>query len=612
MPDGSIVQLGGFDGTRRLNETWRFVPTGSLIQSPSHTYTVPGTYQVSLQASNTNGYNSTRKAGYITVGAPEPVAGFTGTPTTGTVPLTVKFMDTSTNTPTSWSWAFGDSDVTNATVQNPVHTYSTAGTFTVTLNATNAGGSNVSVRTGYITVRVPGPVSGFSANITSGPAPLPVAFTDQSTRTPSGWAWFFGDENYTQPWTQQTAGAEWSGRYPYASVLLPDLSVLVLGGATEEGYKNDVWRSTNNGAHWTLVNGNASWSARQGHSSVVLADGSIVLMGGWNDSSYYNDTWRSTDNGVTWTQQTANAEWSQRQYHTTVVMLDGSIVLAGGKGGDNSPLNDVWRSVDNGATWNLQTTSAAWQARNGHTCVVTPDGSIILSGGYADDAKNDTWRSTDYGVTWIQQSDTGNWSARFSHTSVVMPDGSIVLAGGKSGGRGGIYFNDTWRSTDHGSTWSQVNASSGWAARYEHTSVAMPNGSVLILGGFYPAVGNAHDVWSGNFAGSPAQNPGHTYTTPGTYQVSLQAYNSGGYNNTIKAAYITVTLPAPVAGFTATSTTGTVPLTVKFTDTSTNTPTSWNWSFGDGSLVNATVQNPVHTYSAAGTYRVSLNATNAG
>ena len=48
-----------------------------------------------------------------------------------------------------------------------------------------------------------------------------------------------------------------------------------------------------------------------------------------------------------------------------------------------------------------------------------------------------------------------------------------------------------------------------------------------------------------------------------------------------------------------------------FTDTSTGSPTGWNWTFGDGSLVNATEQNPLHTYTDAGTYTVSLNATNA-
>ena len=66
----------------------------------------------------------------------------------------------------------------------------------------------------------------------------------------------------------------------------------------------------------------------------------------------------------------------------------------------------------------------------------------------------------------------------------------------------------------------------------------------------------------------------------------------------------------PVANFTATPRSGLAPLTVRFTDRSTNAPTSWKWTFGDGSAVNSTRKNPVHTYAATGTYNVTLKVTN--
>lgn len=87
------------------------------------------------------------------VGAPPvvvPVANFTGTPLTGTEPLSVTFTDSSTNTPTSWAWTFGDGGT--STAQNPSHSYVTAGTFTVALTATNSAGSNTLTRTGYVVV----------------------------------------------------------------------------------------------------------------------------------------------------------------------------------------------------------------------------------------------------------------------------------------------------------------------------------------------------------------------------------------------------------------------------------------------------------------------------
>jgi PKD domain len=66
---------------------------------------------------------------------------------------------------------------------------------------------------------------------------------------------------------------------------------------------------------------------------------------------------------------------------------------------------------------------------------------------------------------------------------------------------------------------------------------------------------------------------------------------------------------APTASFTASPTTGTAPLSVQLTDTSTGGPTSWSWNLGNGTTT--TAQNPTAVYSAAGTYPVTLTASNA-
>ena len=67
--------------------------------------------------------------------------------------------------------------------------------------------------------------------------------------------------------------------------------------------------------------------------------------------------------------------------------------------------------------------------------------------------------------------------------------------------------------------------------------------------------------------------------------------------------------PTPPAKFTATPTAGAVPLTVRFTATSMGMPKAWMWTFGDGTTVQG--QNPVHVYTATGTYTVSLVVTSA-
>jgi PKD repeat protein len=111
-----------------------------------------GTYTVHMM--NENGGNVTAYgAGQVQLSAVTPnppVASFTGTPTAGTRPLTVQFTDTSTNAPTSWLWTFGDGST--STLQNPTHTYIAAGGYTVSLNATNAYGSDTMTRANYIVV----------------------------------------------------------------------------------------------------------------------------------------------------------------------------------------------------------------------------------------------------------------------------------------------------------------------------------------------------------------------------------------------------------------------------------------------------------------------------
>ena len=134
--------------------SWNFGDgTSSTAQSPTHTYTSAGTYTVSLLAANAGGSDTKTKVGYVTVNPQPPVADFSGTPTGGSAPLTVKFSDRSTNNPTTWSWDFGDAGT--STAQDPSYTYASAGTYTVSLTASNAGGSNTKTLVGYVVVSAP-------------------------------------------------------------------------------------------------------------------------------------------------------------------------------------------------------------------------------------------------------------------------------------------------------------------------------------------------------------------------------------------------------------------------------------------------------------------------
>ena len=108
----------------------------------------------------------------------------------------MQLNDISTGSPTSWYWDFGDWDLTNATVQNPVQRNAATGIYTVSLTATNDHGSHTISKTNYINVTAAAvaPITNFMANKTSGNSPLNIKFTDKSTGNPTAWAWDFNSE----------------------------------------------------------------------------------------------------------------------------------------------------------------------------------------------------------------------------------------------------------------------------------------------------------------------------------------------------------------------------------------------------------------------------------
>jgi len=78
----------------------------------------------------------------------DPVASFSADVVNGKTPLQVIFTDTSTGDPTAWLWDFGDGSTAQA--QDPVHSYTVAGDYNVSLTVTNANGSDSLTRTNYI------------------------------------------------------------------------------------------------------------------------------------------------------------------------------------------------------------------------------------------------------------------------------------------------------------------------------------------------------------------------------------------------------------------------------------------------------------------------------
>jgi len=102
-------------------------------------------------ASGTGGSDKVIMENYITAYEPA-VAGFSGTPTGGQAPLTVQFNDESMGEVDTYAWDFDNNGSIDSTAQNPAHTYTVEGTYSVRLVVSGLGGTNTLVRDDYINV----------------------------------------------------------------------------------------------------------------------------------------------------------------------------------------------------------------------------------------------------------------------------------------------------------------------------------------------------------------------------------------------------------------------------------------------------------------------------
>lgn len=165
------------------------------VQSPSHTYKAPGTYQAVLTVTDVDGDTDTAQVSVQVVADAVPQVRALADKTQGMEPLTVGFSSqvTSGDPPYTYAWDFGDGG--SAAGDRASHAYTAAGKYTATLTVTDADGDAVS---DSVTINVSSnslPAVSATASPGSGAAPLSVAF-DASVSggdAPITFAWAFGD-----------------------------------------------------------------------------------------------------------------------------------------------------------------------------------------------------------------------------------------------------------------------------------------------------------------------------------------------------------------------------------------------------------------------------------
>jgi PKD repeat protein len=563
-------------------------------QNPIHTYNNPGNYTVSLNATNSDGSNTRTRPAYITVNpaadphvlpvAAPPVADFFGIPTSGVAPLTVTFSDLSMETPLSWNWSFGDGDSANATEQNPIHTYTNPGIYTVLLNVSNATGSDTQTRTEYIKVNtavVPLvlPVADFSVDPTNGFAPLIVTFTDLSKNTPDSWNWSFGDDSLENTTAQNPTHAYNNpGNYSVSlnatnadgsdtkivtefitvsaaplEPLIPEPLIPTFTGTPTSGPAplTVQFNDTSTGLHdqweWDFGDGNTSSEEKPLYIYNEPGSYSIIL----NVSQAGGDS----------------VSYTQEDYITVVTPLIPVPLNA-------TPLISNFTGIP-------------------------ASGPAPLAVHF-----NDT--STGQHDQWEWDFGDGNTSSEENPLYIYYEPGSysITLNVSQTGGESVSSTQDDYITVSAVSSIPPVAEFSG----------DLTSGVAPLTVTFSDLSTNTPTSWNWSFGdgnSSTIQNISYTYSSAGIYTVSLNSTNDEGSNITIKTNYINVTAASvePFVEFNGTPTSGAAPLTVQFNDLSTGfvNPVTYFWDFGDGS--NSTEHNPVHIYttSNAENYTVTLN-----
>ena len=501
----------------------------STVQSPSHTYSSSGQYIVSLTASNASGQTTALKDNYITANA-APAANFIYDRVKGVLAqepngdCVAYFRDRSTNTPTAWSWNFGDGGTD--TTQNPTHTYTTSGVFTVSLKATNASGNNTCTMTNLVNIMAL--KADFTADNVFGTAPLTVNFTDESSGSPNptAWSWTFGDGGTS---TAQNP----SHTYTSTGYDTVALTAYNSGGSNTMTKTNYIAVCYEAVLYPTTLSMSYPSGGNQYYTGTAAdlqtEDGRCVVL--------YPDT---TGHGIAdcaYMNFTAPSSYPQSQ----VVAVTGDLRYMTSDAGDTI-------------------SRPSWDRPS---CTIYPAPSQL----------------TDYSFTVVS-------GQAFSGASVVMtlcnsPDLThIPIAISVDRVRFHLYLKPGGGAPPAASfTGTPTSGTAPLAVTFTDTSTGSPT------------------AWMWNFGDSnyaTTQNPSHTYTSGGSFTVTLTSYNQYGSTTCTTSNYITVS-GSPTASFTGTPDIGGIPLAVSFTDTSTGSPTAWSWTFGD--TYTSTAQNPSHTYT---------------
>jgi len=520
---------------------------GSSDQNPVHTYWTGGKFTVILTAANDFGSSDASKNEYI-IAIPELKSKFTADPVKGNAPLTVKFTDLSIGNPTSWKWDFADGST--STEQNPVHTFTSAGTYRVVLEITRGGDSDKSTTA---VINVGGvPVTDFVADQTSVSTTDKIHFTDKSSNSPTTWLWNFGD------------GSESSEQNPVKTYTVKGVYTVSLFTRNANGRDTEVKSNYINVGMSPIADFFTDTNAYQRANTIRM-----VKFFDISQNSPTSWVWDFGDGQTT-------SEQNPKHIYSTGGTYTVSLTVKNKFGEDTKVVKDLLNigegpkvdfKADNTVVGVMRTVRFTDLSSNSPNTWLWDFGDGTTGTGQNPDHEYSATGVYDVILTASNQYTTISQTKKQYITVINFPRIDFVA--------------------------DSRQGQAPFEVKFTEISKGQPS------------------AWKWDFgdgSGSADKNPVHQYTKNGIFTVSLTASNANGQDTTTKEKYIVVTPSAPVADFKVDQRIGKSPFTVKFRDLSTGNPTKWSWDFGD--LTTSTEQNPQHNYANEGAYDVRLTVWN--
>jgi PKD repeat protein len=476
-----------------------------------------------------------------------PAVAFDGSPTSGPAPLSVNFTDQTTGIYQTCSWDFGDGS--SSTVCNPPdHTYNTSGTYTVTLSVDGSWGPDSLTKTNYIQVGVPA-AADFSGSPTTGIAPQEVTFVNDSSGDYTSCQWTFGDGG-------SSSSCEPKHTYTRAGQFPISLTVNGIGGESTKTKANYI----------TIYEAStADFSAQPTTGPASL----LVQFTNLSSGDYDSCTWNFGDGGSSADCLDPSHEYADPgSYHVSLAVS--------GPGGEATKVK---------SNYVVAAAPVTADFIGGPTVGITPL-RVNFTNLAAGDYDSCLWEFGD--------NSSSSDCANPEHVYTEAGNYTVSLTVSGAGGSQTVAKADYITSNEAGNANFSANPKQGVAP-------LAVNFSNLSAGDFNSCLWNFGD---GNTLQSCA-DPTHTYTTPGTYTVSLAIDGPGGPDSVTFNNLITVHEPV-AADFDANPRVGMVPFVVNFNNLSSGDYLTCSWDFGDGET-SSDCDNPSHTYGSPGSYTVELS-----